>query len=143
MEYDNPSMNLSAGDGVIESNSVFYGPLKFAHDFITKKENAKPIKIVEICGIYNKKYDPYDNEEGEKEIQINEYLGILCDCYDDPKKICSHSSMNTDSYFIKFMVNTHRTNEISYSEEYEKMIADFDDSYLTAMASNDCPQLFL
>jgi len=66
-------------------------------------ENSKPIKIIEYCSVYNEKYNPYDYFEGERKILKNEYFGMSCECYEDPKRVCYHTNMNVDKYFLKIM----------------------------------------
>ena len=52
------------GDGTVDSNSLFYGPLKWSWEFQQKIPNAKAVKFIDYCSIYNEKYSIYDIVKG-------------------------------------------------------------------------------
>ena len=86
-EYGEPKKEYGHGDDTVSSNSLIIPGLKWAWEFDNKKKNAKPVKIVDYCSVFNEKYTPYDQTFSDQEFQItrNEFFGIQCDCQTSKK----------------------------------------------------------
>lgn len=54
---------------------------------------------------------------------------------------CNHSGMFRDKYTGYFFAKLIITNEVSYSEAYEKKINAMNDEVLRLMTVDDCPQV--
>lgn len=64
-EYFEPEEINGYGDGMVPSNSLFYGPLKWAFEFDKGLKGSKPVKIIDFCSDYNERYSIYDDQKGE------------------------------------------------------------------------------
>lgn len=142
--YKPDKIIYSYGDETIPTISLLLAPLKWAHEFEKKKKNSKPIKIIDVCSIYNQRNSIYDktDENSEFEINKNEFIGMNCEDFDKkiPDSAC-HSKMISDKYFIEFFGNILLSNEKSFSEEYEKFVDEMDSEFLDGMTRDDCPQI--
>lgn len=131
------------GDETVPTYSALLPAFKWAWEFQHKKQDAKPVKIVDYCSSFNEKYNPFDETESGSEFKINknEFLGIQCDCMTSNKfQPCYHAAIINDSYVIKFTLNSLQDNQISYSEAYESYVRNLDDQYLDTI-TNECPQV--
>ena len=144
-EYYPPNKILNSyGDETVSTTSLLLAPLKWAHEFDEKKPNAKPIKIIDVCSIYNQRNTVYDENDFDKEFKINknEFIGMNCEDFDkEIPRSAVHARLISDKYWIDFFSNILKPNEITYSKEYDKFIDDLDDFYLDSMGKEDCPQI--
>ena len=143
--YNPEKIIYSYGDNTVDTTSSLLAPLKWAFEFDNKSNpNAKPVKIIDLCSTYNEKYNIYDKKDKDKEFEINknEFIGNMCDSFhEEVPSLSNHASMVKDSFFMKTFANVLKANEISYTEEFEKIIEDFDDGELEMMVSDNCPQI--
>ena len=110
--YYKPKITYGYGDGMITTNSIYYGPLKWAWEYEKNQENSKAMKIIDICSTYNVKDDPWDNSWGEREINKNEFFGIECECQnDDSPYECDHANIMADKYVLKVAKNILLTHQ--------------------------------
>jgi len=114
----------SYGDGTVGNTYSLPIALKWAWENRNKKENAKPIKIVEFCSSYKNMadtfWDSYD-ENGTAILNKTEYLGFPCYCGEGSKpksgSSCSHAKIVGDPYMIEAISNIARTNQKVQNKE--------------------------
>lgn len=83
------------------SNSQYHGPLKWAYEFMKKKKDAKPLKIVDYCSQYNNKGSIWDEVDGKKDIDKLEFVGIRCECFNDRNAAnCDHAIAMADKNLL-------------------------------------------
>jgi len=106
----------STGDGTVLSNSALVPFIKWRYEFVNSIGNAKPVKFMEYCSVYNNSLNFYDSYNGTMRTFTNaDYNGLECICTDmmpDPTE-CEHSCLINDKYFINLMVNAMLNNETS------------------------------
>lgn len=59
--YGKSKSQYGHGDETVPTVSSIIPGLKWAWEFDNKKKDAKPVKIVDYCSLFNEKYSPYDN----------------------------------------------------------------------------------
>ena len=141
----------SQGDQTVPTSSALLPALKWSWEFDNKElsgvQNAKPVKTVEICSIYNNKEDIYDFKSEEKpySVQNNEYIGLKCDCFveknDHPVlgQNCDHSDILNDSKFVSFITKIVNANyKISNTDDL--IISKLSDEDLKTISKN-CPKV--
>ena len=142
-KFYNPSEVNGYGDGTVEIRSTILPSLKWAYEYDTKKENAYPIKFVEVCSPLNRRDQIYDNlsEKNEYEITKNEYVGSACECEDKKNaEECSHQYLVKDKGVIDSLSKIIISNSVSYTEEYESYVNGLIEEDLKKMIT-DCPQI--
>ena len=153
--YKPDKIIFSYGDETVSTTSLLSAPLKWAHEF-TKTKNSKknqnnpeiepkPIKIIDVCSIYNNKKNIYDNYNKNSSYKIlkNEFIGINCEDIDKAiPSSGSHANMIHDKFFMEFFRNILVGNDISYNKEYEDIINLIEDDVLRDMGRSDCSQIF-
>lgn len=75
--YDPDQIENAPGDGSVLSSVALVPGIKWADEFRNKKENAKPVTFVEVCGTFNQKESIF--QDG-KTVVKNEYMGVDCSC---------------------------------------------------------------
>jgi len=142
---------FSQGDQTVPTSSALLPALKWSWEFDNKAKantpNAKPVKTVEICSIYNNKGDIYDKKssDGPSTVETNEYIGLQCDCFDDKNthpvlgQNCDHSDILNDSKFLDLIKNIVNAN-FRVTDTSNLIVNQLDDQELQAL-SNDCPSV--
>ena len=142
--FCNPEIETYYGDGTIPVNNQVIPALKWAYEFDNKSVmNAKPVKIVDFCSVYNVKNDPYDevDDKGRKVITKNEFFGSTCECIQSKNADnCKHSYMINDKEYLKLFQNILITKEVSYTQKLEDTIKRLSDDYLTEVSVH-CPAI--
>ena len=142
--FPNISYNFMQGDGTADVNSLYAAPLKWAYEFDNRLDrNAKPVKVIDVCSLYNQRPTPYDgqNKNGEAVIKKNEFIGLDCNCIAQANSSnCDHSKMLNDNHLIDFLATTLQTNEIGYTNKFKRLIMGLKNTYLDDIADR-CLQL--
>ena len=117
------------GDLTIPTSSSILPMAKWSYEYEEKLKgnkkfaNAKPVKVAEMCSIYNNKKGFYDVElEGKmKEVNKNEYIGLDCECAYKKKKldICNHSCMPNEKSFRYLLFDILNANQQVKKENTE------------------------
>ena len=138
------TFNKKGGDDSVSVNSLLLAPLKWGYEFDNNVvPNAKPVKIVDYCSLYNQRLTPYDgqNASGESIIKKNEFIGLDCDCISSPdSSLCGHDGMVLENHMLKFLKTILKTNEVGCDQNFEKRIRALRNDYLTDIADR-CVQL--
>lgn len=113
------------GDLSVSATSSISPGIKWAYEFESKIPNTKPVSFNELCGEYNTREHPFDqNDTGT--VSSNKYGGIKCGCKneayfekaevlsdfvskDDLKvegKACDHQNMVMDAGLIEFILKS-------------------------------------
>jgi len=142
---------MSQGDQTVPTSSALLPALKWSWEFDNKEKagipNAKPVKTVEICSIYNNKDDIYDSksEDIPYSVKSNEYIGLKCDCFveknDHPVlgQNCDHSDILNDSKFLSFISQIVNAN-FKISNTDHLAISNLTDQDLKTISQN-CPKV--
>lgn len=76
-EFSSPDKVIAVrGDKTVLAVSSLLPAFKWMWEYDHKKENAKPIKIIEHCSQFNRNKNIYDKMEGERTNMKNGYIGI-------------------------------------------------------------------
>eukprot|EP01016_Furgasonia_blochmanni_P025639 TRINITY_DN27475_c0_g1_i1.p1 TRINITY_DN27475_c0_g1~~TRINITY_DN27475_c0_g1_i1.p1 ORF type:complete len:274 (+),score=56.52 TRINITY_DN27475_c0_g1_i1:37-822(+) len=112
--YYPDAKRYTQGDGVVTRTSALVAGLKWAYEFDSKKSStAKPVKIVDVCSVYNTQKPVWDRESettGEKFMASNDYVGSKCDCLNEDEdkhidgKNCKHTTILGDSGVIDYVL---------------------------------------
>lgn len=108
--YVAPTFEKTAyGDGQVLTTSAVTAALKWADDFEAKQPGAKPVNIIEMCSVWNRRESVF--EPGTKSVQKSAYFGYECGCGGTPHspsdgKDCDHVSFIGDPKFYHFMLNS-------------------------------------
>lgn len=109
-KYVAPTSNLfTHGDGSVLTTSAIVPGLKWADDFKNKVANSKPVNLIEVCSIKDRRESVFT--PGFKEVKDNAYFGIDCNCGGSkllPKdgSNCGHTKFVTDEKVIGFLLNS-------------------------------------
>ena len=109
-QYVTPTFERTAyGDGQVLSTSAIIAALKWADDFESKEPGAKPVNIIEMCSVWNRRESVF--EPGTKSVEKSAYFGYECGCGGTPHspsdgKACDHVSFIGDPKFYHFMLQS-------------------------------------
>lgn len=107
--YDPDHKQYSMGDGSVLTPSALVAGIKWASDFKSNKENAKPVVFVELCGEVNQRTSIFD---ANKTVKDNFYMGINCSCKgtssnkESGSKCAEHQSMIEEPNLISFVLDS-------------------------------------
>lgn len=124
------------GDETVPTVSALTPAIKWALEFQAKEEDAKPIKMIEVCSGYNVKRNPYDSKDsqGVNKMDKIEYQGLPCDCRQGKtERHCTHINMLFNPDLIEFMTNTWNTGD---SQPISKMVENMTEQELKEYAEN-------
>lgn len=142
--FPEPVVTWGYGDGTVPVYSSLLPGLKWAYEFDTQSaKEAKPVKIIDICSVYNLKDSPYDIRQKDKSYKFskNEFIGMNCECMLDPTpEECNHSTIIRDALFVDFVQRTLIGNERSKPYTKFTFIDELDDEYLDVVTTT-CPQV--
>jgi hypothetical protein len=111
-EFYKPKIDMTQGDATVVTTSAIVPGIKWAYEF-TKKDkfpNAKPVTLVEICGIENTKANVFDDLVNRK-VTKNQYIGMKCNCRAPAGKksigkACDHQNLVADLGLVSFVLES-------------------------------------
>jgi hypothetical protein len=143
--WANRTVIYGPGDGTVSANSLFAGPLKWAWEFDNaRSEVTQPVKIVDLCGTYKQRSNPYDSKaaNGEQISTKNEFFGTKCHCSEhENTNQCIHAFMNSDLGVMQLLEETSSANEPAYTPDYQKYVDGLTDEYFKDITER-CTQLY-
>lgn len=103
------SQEFMVGDNQVLTSSALTAALKWAEDFKNGETGAKPVNMVEICSIKNRRESVF--EPGTFQVKNSAYMGIDCNCggsITNPKdgSDCAHTPMVSDPKVLDFMLKS-------------------------------------
>ena len=109
---------MGNGDGTVEVSFSLPPAFKWAWENINngQKNNAKPIKIVELCSTYEKSGAIWDDSDvnGTHIMTTTTYVGLPCRCGDSLPTDggdCFHSQMVNDPFVNELIMEVIETNQ--------------------------------
>lgn len=112
------------GDDTVPAISALTPAMKWAQEFSNGTQNAKPLKIVNICSSYNIKDSPYDEAGSQGRLFMNrlDFQGIPCDCSEGKYRHCTHLGMLYNPDLVDYVANSLVSHEVQpISQMVEKM----------------------
>lgn len=110
-EFYVPEIEYTQGDATVVTTSAIMPGVKWAYEF-SKKESfpeAKPVSLIEICGIQNQKTSIFDDLENRK-VTKNQYIGLKCNCRKEGTlttgKACDHQNLVADLGLVKLVLES-------------------------------------
>ena len=122
------------GDTVVPTTSALIPFLKWADQFKNGQKDAHPVNFVEACSKFRRRDSIFLNntkQGDERKITESAYFGVGCGCEGTPEKSTTgdcvkHAPMVTDSYVIKFLINSGIDYQKGYvSEEFASLPEEF------------------
>eukprot|EP01017_Pseudomicrothorax_dubius_P027256 TRINITY_DN3115_c0_g1_i2.p1 TRINITY_DN3115_c0_g1~~TRINITY_DN3115_c0_g1_i2.p1 ORF type:complete len:371 (+),score=92.92 TRINITY_DN3115_c0_g1_i2:65-1177(+) len=106
--YHPDGVTNTGGDDVVPTAGPLLAATKWAYEFETGVENAKPVKVLEFCSSYNQRGSFYDAEASPKSVNANEYIGVGCACQPEAGgstsgEFCRHSTMIRDAGIMDYI----------------------------------------